>query len=176
MVQEKGHTSFRKVLEVHGKIICSPVTGSMRPLIRPKTDCAVLEKVDRPLRKYDVVIYTSGDKTVLHRVIDVPKEDGNGKVACGTDTLGGDADKKASGIYLIRGDANTVCEQVPADQIYGVMVGLYRGEHYLSCDSFPYRILSRLIVAVNPLIAARRKIRHRLSKIRCLKEKLRQWL
>ena len=46
-------------LKINGYTICSPVSGSMRPLIRPHRDSAVFVPAAR-VKKYDVVLYRRG--------------------------------------------------------------------------------------------------------------------
>lgn len=112
-----------------GKDLVSPVSGSMRPLIRENRDRGLFQTLNRPLRRYDVVLYESGGQTLMHRVLRV-----------------------SSTVCELRGDNAQESETIPREQIFAVMTGLYRDERFISCDSVRYRIFSRLIVAFHPYI------------------------
>ena len=43
-------------LQQNGYTVCSPISGSMKPLIRPNVDSAVFVPPEK-IRKYDVVLY-----------------------------------------------------------------------------------------------------------------------
>ena len=112
-----------------GKDLVSPVSGSMRPLIRENRDYGLFQALDRPPRRYDVVLYESGGRTLMHRVL---RTDGP--------------------ICELRGDNAPESELVSLEQIFAVMTGLYRDERFLSCKSLRYRVYSRLIVAFHPCL------------------------
>ncbi len=95
---------------------------SMRPMLRQHRDVVIIKKVDRPLKKHDVVAYDvpARDKLVLHRIIKITRD----------------------GKYIIRGD-NTYRKEygITDKQIVGVMKAFYRNGKY--CDpetSFKYKI------------------------------------
>ena len=139
----------REFLEKEERTIITPVTGSMRPLIRPRKDFVIIRKLDVPLKKYDTVIYERADKAVLHRIIGI--------------TDSGET-------YIIRGDHSLGSELVPKEHIFGVMEGLYHGKRYINCSNCLYRAVSRLIVALHPLMVSGLKIRRRLSKVGFLRK------
>ncbi len=76
-----ANTTFEKVIEKTGTLVYTNVGDSMYPLIRPDGDLIVIEKLKRPLKKYDVPLYKRDTgKYVLHRIMIVK----NGKyVMCG---------------------------------------------------------------------------------------------
>ena len=43
-------------LQQNGYTVCSPISGSMKPLIRPNVDSAVFVPPEK-IRKYDVALY-----------------------------------------------------------------------------------------------------------------------
>ena len=112
-----------------GKDLVSPVSGSMRPLIRENRDYGLFQSLCRPPRRYDIVLYERDGRTLMHRVLHV------NSAAC-----------------EVRGDNAQECETVPHDHIFAVMIGLYRDEVFVSCKSIRYQIFSRLIVAFHPFI------------------------
>ena len=97
------------------------VTGaSMTPLFRHGQDRAVLSPCDpTTLKRGDVPFYhRDNGQYVLHRIIGQDKD----------------------GFHLL-GDGQTVVEYgVKPEQIVGVMTGLYRGERYVACTAFRYRL------------------------------------
>lgn len=63
-------------LRENGYTICSPISGSMKPLIRPNIDSAVFVPPEH-IRKYDVVLYRRNGQAIMHRVISI-----NGDTYC----------------------------------------------------------------------------------------------
>ena len=90
-------------LRENGYTVCSPISGSMKPLIRPHIDSAVFVP-PRRIRKYDVALYRRNGRAIMHRVIGVRGD------TC-----------------LLRGDNSNYTEEVPTGDIFGVMQGFYRG-------------------------------------------------
>lgn len=95
---------------------------SMRPMLRQHRDVVVIKRVDRPLKKHDVVAYNipSKDKLVLHRIIKITRD----------------------GRYIIRGD-NTYRREygITDDKIVGVMKCFYReGKYFDPEKSLSYKL------------------------------------
>ena len=88
----------------------------MRPLIRQGKDAVVIGKPAGRLKKYDVALYKSGDKYLLHRVLEV-----------------------RDGYYITAGDNNTFLEKIPDERVIGVMTELNRGGKPYDLNSFKYR-------------------------------------
>jgi len=135
--------THEEMLRTSGYDLCSPISGSMRPMVRQRRDSLLFVRPEGRLRKYDVALYRSGGRTVMHRVIRV-KPDG----------------------YIIRGDNAREKEYVRDEQIIGVMKGFYRDENYIPAEDRRYRRYARLIVAVQPILPLVRKGRRLLRRIR----------
>ena len=76
-------------LQQNGYTVCSPISGSMKPLIRPNVDSAVFVPPEK-IRKYDVALYRREGQAIMHRVVGFRGED-----------------------TLIRGDNSSYTETVP---------------------------------------------------------------
>lgn len=103
---------------------------SMKPLLREHCDTVLLRKYDGLLKKYDVALFKrkNGDY-VLHRVVKVNKND-----------------------YSFCGDHQTISENgITDDMIIAVAEGIYRGEKYVPCTSFGYKLYSRIWVTIMPI-------------------------
>jgi hypothetical protein len=134
-----GKYSHREYIEVNDYDICSPISGSMLPMIRVRRDSVLFVKPKGRLKRYDVALYESGNLTIMHRVLKV-LPDG----------------------YLIRGDNSYDIEVVAIDQVFGVMKGFYRDERYISADNILYRIYARLWVALHPMLILYKKVKKKL--------------
>ncbi len=86
---------------------------SMRPMLREHKDIAIIERVTRKLKKYDVPLYRKKgcDRFILHRIVKI-------------------TDKG----YVIRGDNLYYNEyDVTDDDIIGVLKAFYRNGKYYNC-------------------------------------------
>ena len=92
-------------LEKYGNAVTVTEGESMRPFLKTKRDVVVLERLDSPPRKYDVVLYKVDAKYIMHRVIGV--------------TDGGK-------VLVIRGDNTFVREYVPCERIIARLVSFTR--------------------------------------------------
>ena len=109
---------IEKVLEEYGSGLFQTVGDSMEPLLHNRKSSVMIEKINGPLKKNDVVLYRRPSKKyVLHRVI-----------------------KVLDGAYLIRGDNRIWKERVPQEWVIGVMTGYYADERniYISCKDICY--------------------------------------
>ena len=127
--------THEEMLRTHGFDLCSPVSGSMRPMVRPQRDSLVFALPKGRLRKYDVALYRLDGVTVMHRVIG----------------LRGDG-------YVIRGDNAREKELVREEQIIGVMTGFYRDERFIPADDRRYRLFARLIVWAHPVLPLAKRL------------------
>lgn len=142
-------------LEISNDVPVMTEGVSMRPMLRQHRDVVVIKRVDRPLKKHDVVAYNipSKDKLVLHRIIKITRD----------------------GRYIIRGD-NTYRREygITDDKIVGVMKCFYREGRY--CDpekSFKYKLYVFFMRAFYParfvwkckLYPLLAKVKHCLDKI-----------
>lgn len=133
-------------------IIASCTSGySMYPMLYNRRDCVVIEKYRGNAGKYDVLLYrTPKGKLVLHRVVKSERMDEK---------------------LVIRGDNCPECEYVPEEWVIGKLVEFTRKNKNFKVTDKGYRFYSRLIVAVNPMVAlklraidAAVKMRKRLKK------------
>ena len=128
-------TTFEEILARDGKLVYKTKGRSMEPMLRQNRDLVTIEVPVSRLQKYDVALYKRGPSYVLHRVIEVKE-----------------------GYYLIRGDNTYGLEQVPEENVIGVLTGFQRkGKPYKVSDS-GYRRYVRFWNAIYPL---------RLGLIRC---------
>ena len=98
---------------------------SMWPLLREGRDMFTLRrKTEARCRRGDVVLYTRGRDYVLHRIIDVRKDD-----------------------YVILGD-NCIQREygITDSDILGVMTGFIRGGREHSVDGFGFRLYTFIIL------------------------------
>lgn len=113
--------THEQMLAESGFDICSPITGSMRPMIRPQRDSVLFVVPEGRLKKYDVALYRRNGQAIMHRVIQVLPEG-----------------------YVIRGDNSDVDERVGEAQILAVMKGFYRDERYISRKHPVYQVYVHL--------------------------------
>ena len=116
----------------------------MFPLFRDRKDELVIEKVTRPLVKYDVPLYKNDNGVyILHRII-----------------------KIKDGKYIIRGD-NTYRKElwVKDENIVGVLKGFYRGGKYHSVEDKGYKFYVRLNIISYPFRYIYFKCKRALRKI-----------
>ncbi len=87
---------------------------SMRPMLREHRDVVIIERINRPLKKWDVPLYRrkKNEPFVLHRIIKITKD----------------------GRYVIRGDNTYRLElNVTDDDMIGVLKAFYREGKYYDC-------------------------------------------
>lgn len=73
--------SFEEVLARDGRLVYIGVGTSMMPMLRPRRDLLIIERPQRPLRKYDVPLYKrDSGRYILHRILKVRKD---GYALCG---------------------------------------------------------------------------------------------
>lgn len=139
--------SIEDELERHG-VYASVTRGvSMRPLFKTHRDVVIIEKITRPLRKYDVVLYIGGsNKYTLHRIIRV-----------GEDEL------------IIRGDNTYKKEHVKRSEIIGILTEFNRKGKHGTVDSFSFKLYSRVWHYLYPvrrffvaILTLAGKIKHKL--------------
>lgn len=134
----KENIGLEDAINEYGSIVWNCKGHSMKPLIRERVDYVIIEKPDRDIRPFDVVLYSRDTHNsdaegvqrdyVLHRVI-----------------------RREGDEFIILGDNCVNTERVPVDSIIGIMTGLKRnGRDYdlegLGCRLYnniwvrPYRI------------------------------------
>ena len=125
---------------------------SMRPLIRAGRDTVCIVKADPPLLPFEIMLYRTKDKYVLHRLIKA----------------------EAGGKYLFLGDNCATPEHVDEKQIAGRLKLLYRDEKEIHLDSFLLRMYT--LLWIRPwrmrifILRLRNKIKGRLGKFHAEKE------
>lgn len=144
IINMENGVSYRQIIQDNDFFIATPVGTSMMPMIRERIDTVKLVKINRKLKKGDVILYERANKTyVLHRIVGIKRKKGTEK-------------------YILCGDNQVVLEKyVEENQIIAVMEGYYRGESYIDSDNKEYKRY------VNNRIRSRkwRKIRYYLSRI-----------
>ena len=104
-----NNLNFRDIIESKGFLVSTIVGISMYPLLRQRKDSVHLVKIDKPLKKNDVILYQrDSGQYVLHRLIKIK----NGK-------------------YIFCGDNQWQKEYGITDRhIIALMEGYYRKEKY----------------------------------------------
>ena len=138
-----GQIDFEEYLDKYGSLTYKNKGVSMMPLLRQDRDLFTIEKkVQDRCRKYDVVLYKTGEKYILHRVIKVVPDG-----------------------YVIRGD-NTYHKEFKTDRdILGVMTGFQRDGRDHKVTEFGYKLYSVIRCASYPLRALYLKLRHAAGKL-----------
>ena len=117
-------TTFEEELARSGAVAFTNVGVSMKPLIRQGRDVMRIEALgDRPVKKYDAVLFRrpgvrGRGAYVLHRVLKCRKD----------------------GSFWIVGDNCTEGENVPREDILGVLSAVSRGKKLLRVTDFSYRL------------------------------------
>lgn len=122
MIQEN---KIEEILAREGLYV-STISGiSMKPMLVNRRDTVVISPVSGRLNKYDVALYKSGGKYVLHRVVKVLPDS-----------------------YIMCGDNCTLLEKgIKDEHIIGRLSEVWRGDEKLDMNSFKYRIYCRTKVA-----------------------------
>ena len=115
-----------------GKSVTLPLRGqSMRPYLEDQRDKGLLVKIEKPLKKGDVILAeTAPRRYALHRIVKIEGDD-----------------------ITMCGDGNFSPELIKRSDVLAIAVGFYRnGSTKLdSVDSLSYRIYWRLWVWLRPL-------------------------
>lgn len=132
---------IEEVLAEKGFYVSTTSGLSMFPMLRDRRDTIVLSPVKGQLKKYDVPLYHSGDKHVLHRIISVKPD-----------------------YYIIRGDNCIQKEIVTKDQIIGVLTEFYRGEKKISMQGIGYKCYVRFWHYSYPIRRVAKYVRGKLCR------------
>ncbi len=115
-MKNNGQTqNLREIIENEGIYVGLTFGTSMRPMIKSGRDVVAIEKKKERLKPLDVAFYVSGDRYVLHRVIEV-----------------------LDGGYLIRGDNCYIDERVKEEDVVGVLTSFFKGEKEVSLRDEKY--------------------------------------
>ena len=134
-------------LNKHGRYLSVPRGVSMWPMILNKEGIVEIEKLERPARRYDLVLYIRGEEQgVIHRVLRVREKD-----------------------YIIVGDNCWRREYIPKDRVVGIAVRFYRKGKWYEVTDWRYRIYVHLWTDLffirMPLLFLRDKTKAVLRKI-----------
>lgn len=121
--------TYQEIIEEKGMFIGLPVGVSMWPMIRNRVDTVKLVKIDRPLKKHDVILYIrKNGQYVLHRIIKVNNT-----------------------AYTLCGDNQWQKEKgVTDNMIIAVMDGFFRKEKYVANNNFFYKTYYHIWALLRP--------------------------
>ena len=110
------NTDYKTQLNEKGVISFVPAGDSMWPILKHRNQSVVIEKKSGRLSPFDVAFYVRDNGVfVLHRVVEVTE---NG--------------------YIFSGDSQLVTESINEEQVFGKMVGFYKGKKYIDCTTPKY--------------------------------------
>lgn len=118
MSKNDTQMTFEELLARDGYLVYTNVGTSMLPLLRQGRDLLEIRRKDAArCRKYDAVLYKTGGRYILHRILQVRERD-----------------------YVIVGDHCFRKEYGITDgQILGVLTGIVRGGKHISTSDRLYR-------------------------------------
>jgi len=109
------------ILAEEGFYVCKITGHSMEPMLNCESDSVVIAPVSERLKKYDIALYRSGEKYILHRVVKVLPDS-----------------------YVLCGDNCDFLEgEITDANVIGVLREVYRGEDKLDIDSRRYKAYCR---------------------------------
>ena len=112
MMEQVDKQTIEDVLLSRGQYVGPTVGVSMLPMLKNRRDTIVVQAKTERLQRLDVALYRRGDAYVLHRVL-----------------------QPIDGGYIIRGDNCYTDENVPEEDVIGVLTEFYRkGKHVLCTD------------------------------------------
>ena len=120
--------TFEELLARDGRLVYRTKGVSMEPMLRQDRDLITIGVPSARLKRFDVALYKRGENNVLHRVIRV-----------------------RDGYYRIRGDNTYRMENVPFENVYGVLTGFCRKGKDCSVTGRGYRAYVRFWNAIYPL-------------------------
>lgn len=113
---ENKYSDYKSEIEKNGVIAFVPGGNSMWPILKNRKQSVVVKKKEGRLKKFDVALYQRpGGSFVLHRVM-----------------------KAVDGGYVMCGDSQLTLENVKEDNVFGIMIGFYRGENYVDVTDEKY--------------------------------------
>ena len=131
-------------LEQYGTYASITRGCSMWPVFKTHRDVVIIKKPDRPLKKYDIVLYAGRkNRYVMHRIIAVRDDE-----------------------YIIRGDNTYVKEHVKKECVIGILTDFNRKGKHRSVDAVPFKIYSRVWHYLYPVRFFVVKAKRLLGKIK----------
>lgn len=104
--------NLEKRIKDEGFLVSNIKGVSMLPFLKQNKDNVVITKVDKPIEKYDIVLYKSKGNYVLHRVININGDD-----------------------LIIKGDNTISSENVNIKQVLGILKAKYNNKGYFEINS-----------------------------------------
>lgn len=104
--------NLEKRIKDEGFLVSNIKGVSMLPFLKQNKDNVVITKVDKPIEKYDIVLYKSKGNYVLHRVININGDD-----------------------LIIKGDNTISSEIVNIKQVLGILKAKYNNKGYFEINS-----------------------------------------
>ena len=102
-------SDYKTELEKNGTLAFVPAGNSMWPTLKNRRQSVIVVKKIERLKPFDVAFYQRENGSfVLHRIMEVTPEG-----------------------YLVCGDSQLSIEKVKEEQVFGVMIGFYRGKKYI---------------------------------------------
>lgn len=132
---------LEELLEKEGVIVYKTQGFSMKPMLKENRDVVVIKPAKERLKPMDVAFYKRGESYILHRVLEV-KED----------------------YYLIRGDNTFIFEEVPFDDVLGVLTEFKRKGKSIMVDGTLYRFYARFWTAIYPVRLLYFRVRQRVIR------------
>ena len=112
----KNLSDYKTQIEKNDVIAFVPGGNSMWPTLKNRKQSVIVKAKTKRLDKFDVALYVRGQNTfVLHRVMQVV-DDG----------------------YMMCGDSQFSLEKVKEENVFGVMIGFYRGKKYVDVNDSKY--------------------------------------
>jgi signal peptidase I len=128
MAETNEYERATAALEAYGVFASGTLGKSMRPLFREGKDVVIVQKNNKPPKKYDVVLYGRAGKCVLHRVI-----------------------RKKGDLNLIRGDNTYKMEYIKDSNILGILMEFDRGKKHHTVKEHWYKWYSVIWTAIYPI-------------------------
>lgn len=115
-MEKNVKNDYKSELIKNGVISFVPRGNSMWPIIKNRGQSVVIKLKENRLNVYDVAFYLRKDGSfVLHRVL-----------------------KKVDGGYVMCGDSQLTLEKVDEEQVFGVLMGFYKGKEYIESTDKKY--------------------------------------
>lgn len=137
MIFNNSRDEVAEIIREHGVYASATRGRSMRPLFKEGRDVVYVFALDTNIKKYDVLLYSVGNRLTLHRVIGF-KED----------------------LLLIRGDNTYELETVSREDVVGRLGAYTRRGKYKQVTSFHFKLFTFFAIAFYPVRYALRKIKH----------------
>lgn len=140
--QENSTQNFEDILEKDGVLVYTCKGFSMMPMLRQHRDLVVISKINKPLKKHDVILFKRNGKYILHRIIDIKKDS-----------------------YNTAGDHNWWKEyNVTNDEIIGVLTAYVKVGKEISVNDAGYKMYVHLWCDLYPMRFGALRVRSLLAK------------